>query len=254
MGMIAAKEVPPALSGEEARQDCLARANVYRLLAGALVEEPGADYLRALRVPENLAMLRELGVTFDADFAEPAPEILQEALACEYTALFVAPGGCPAVESARLTGRFQQEPLYAVRAFYRRAGFALRPGRFAVFDDQLGVELSFVAELLERAAAALADNDLPGYARLDKDIKRFWALHLGRWVRGYSRLLERAAAHSFYREIAKLLRGFAAHELDLLGVRVEDAGGDDPLKTEIPDPVDATEPGCGGCKVAQAHV
>ena len=41
---------------------------------------------------------------------------------------------------------------------YRRPGFALCKGRFEVFPDQLGVELLFVAELLERCGDGPGDD------------------------------------------------------------------------------------------------
>lgn len=226
-----------------------ARATIYRLLAGAFVEEPGADYLAALREPEVIDDLASLGVHFDADFTDAGLTGLEEALACEYAALFTSPGGCPPIESARLTGRLQQEPFHAVQSVYRRLGFELENRRFALFEDQLGVELSFVAALLERQALAAESGDLAAAKSLDKEIKRFWALHLGLWVRGYASLLERVTVHSFYREIAGLLRVFAVEELALLCVRIDDVDGgrESVPKTEIALQFNPQDPVCGAC-------
>ncbi|MBU0621827.1 MAG: molecular chaperone TorD family protein [Gammaproteobacteria bacterium] len=237
------------LTNEELVAECKARANVYRLLAGVFLEEPTAAYLNALRSDEGMAMLQEMGAAFGEDFtAMPLPQ-LQDALAIEYAALFVVSGGCPAIESVRLHGRLQQQPYFEVREIYQKAGFKVVGARFAIYDDQLGAQLSFVAELLERAAAALGSGDRVGYERLTKEIKRFWALHPGKWVRGYATLLERAAEHSFFREMAKLLGGFAQWELDLLGVRVEDLDGGKLKvpKSEIEYEYDPAEPVCNAC-------
>ncbi|BCB27414.1 hypothetical protein SKTS_23000 [Sulfurimicrobium lacus] len=227
-----------------------ARAGYYQLLAGAFVEEPGGAYLAALRAPQALAELAELGLHFDADFTDVPLGELQDVLACEYATLFTTAGGCPPVESSRLTGRFQQEPYHEVKAIYQRCGFELQPGRFAVFEDQLGIELSFVAALLERLAEALEGDDATAAGPLEKEIKRFWAIHLGRWVRGYSTLLERVTEHSFYREIARLLRDFAEAELALLKVRVDDVDGGREVvpKSEIQVLFNPNEPVCGGCE------
>ena len=226
-----------------------ARAGFYQLLAGAFVEEPGCAYLAALRAPEALAALAELGLQFDADFTDVPLDELQDILACEYATLFTTSGGCPPVESSRLTGRFQQEPFHDVKAIYQRCGFELQPGKFAVFEDQLGIELSFVAALLESQAAALESGDMAAARRLEKEVKRFWATHLGRWVRGYATLLARVTEHSFYREIARLLQGFAEEELALLKVRVDDADGgrEEVPKSEIQVLFNPDEPVCGGC-------
>lgn len=245
---VAVEPVEDSLSPGELR----ARAGYYQLLAGAFVEEPGRDFLVALRAPDAQT---ELGLQLDADFIEPPLDQLQDALACEYATLFTTAGGCPPVESSRLTGRFQQEPFHDVKATYRRCGFTLQQGRFAVFDDQLGVELSFVAALLEGQAAAAEHGDTATANRLEKETKRFWATHLGRWVRGYATLLERATEHSFYREIARLLRDFAEAELALLKVRVDDVDGGREVvpKSEINVLFNPDEPVCGGCGHGQAQ-
>ena len=248
------KRVQPLQARQE---ECHARANLYRLLAGAFAEEPTHDYLQALRSPESLAALTEAGLSFDTDFTDTPLTPLQDELACEYATLLASPGGCPPVESARLTGRYQQEPYFAVQKTYRRAGFALQKARFAVFEDSLGVELLFAARLLDRAETALIHGDMAAYRRIDKEIRRFWALHLGRWVRGYANLVERAAQHSFYREMSKLLRGFAENELAALKLHVEDVDGGKEIvpKSELAVLVNVDEPDepvCNGCQFGNA--
>jgi hypothetical protein len=108
----------------------------------------------------------------------------------------------------------------------------------------------FVAEMLDRAADALAAGNRSDHVVTMKTIKRFWALHLGKWVRGYATLLGRATEYSFYREIAKLLGSFAEWELGLLGVRVDDVDGGKlkvPL-AEIEYESDPNEPVCNACE------
>jgi TorA maturation chaperone TorD len=226
-----------------------ARANIYRLLAGVFLEEPSTDYLNALRSADVVGSLRSMGATFSSDFSDVPLEQLKETLACEYAVLFVVAGGCPPVESVRMTGRYQQQPFFEVRDFYKKNGFSISPGRFSVFEDQLGVELTFMAEMLERAAVLLAAGDMVAHTSLQKEIKRFWALHLGKWVRGYATLLDRASEHSFYRQMAKLLGNFAEWELDLLGVKVDDLDGGKLKvpKAEIEYEFDPDEPVCDAC-------
>lgn len=230
--------------------DLRARASFYHLLAGAFVEEPGADYLHALRDPGALAALEAVGVRFDQDVTGVPLMALQDALAYEYTSLFASPGGCPPVESARLAGRFQQDSYHAVKAFYRAAGFVVQQGKFNIFEDQLGIELSFVAVLLERQASALEMGDTASDKLAEKDIKRFWANHLGRWVRGYASLVERVAEHSFYREIARLLSAFAEDELTLLNMHVDDVDGGREVvpKSDVTVRFNPDEPICNGCE------
>jgi TorA maturation chaperone TorD len=237
------------LSNAELVAEYRARANVYRLLAGVFLEEPSREYLDALRSAEVVTTLKAMGVEFAGDFTGVPLAQLQETLACEYAVLFVVAGGCPPVESIRLTGRYQQQPFFEVRDFYKKHGFQISSGRFAVFEDQMGVELTFLAVMLERAASLLDAWDVKSYTQLEKEIKRFWALHLGKWVRGYATLLERASEHSFYRQMARLLGNFADWELRLLGVRVDDLDGGKLKvpKAEIEYEFDPDEPVCDAC-------
>lgn len=236
-------------SPTEAAAEYRARAALYRLLSGVFVEEASVDFLAAIRTPDMQHQLTEVGLQFDADFTAAPMADLVEALAVEYATLFAASGGFPPVESVRLFGRFKQEPNFETMQTYKRLGFNLQPGRFEVFADQLGIELMFIAELLEREAQALDAGDTATHRKLEKEVKRFWSQHLGRWVRGYARLIERAATHSFYREMARFLGGFAEEEILAMKLRVEDA---DQARLEVPKAevrveFDPNEPVCNGC-------
>lgn len=240
----------PAPDPEQLREECLARASLYRLLAGVFVEEASPQFLAALREPASLRALRAASLAFDADFLDADLPALSDALACEYATLFASSGGFPPIESVRLTGRFKQEPHFQVARIYQHLGFEQVQGRFAVFPDQLGIELMFVAELLERCAAALAQQDMAVFKQLEKEVKRFWALHLGRWVRGYSELIARAAGHSFYREMARFLNGFASEEIAAMGLAHLDdldQGRLEVPKSEIKLEFNPDEPVCGEC-------
>lgn len=244
-GETAVIPVSPAAMAAE----CRARASVYRLLSGVFVEEAAAEFLAAIRADDMLRQLAETGLRFDDDFVATPLSELVETLAIEYASLFVASGGFPPVESVRLYGRYKQEPEFATMQTYRRLGFVLQSGRHEVFADQLGVELMFVAALLERQAARLDDDEHAQARELEKEIKRFWTQHLGRWARGYGRLVERAASHSFYREMGRFLAGFAEEEIRAMGLRVEDA---DQARLEVPKAevqvaFDPDEPVCNGC-------
>jgi TorA maturation chaperone TorD len=236
----------------ELRAEYDARASLCRLLGGVFVEEADAAFVRALRRPEVLDCLAAAGVHFDADFLYAEEEALVERLACEYTTLFAASGGFPPVESVRLTGRYKQDPHFQVAQDYAKWGFVVGKGRFALFPDQLGVELMFVAELLERCSAALAAGDEALARRIERDLKRFWTQHLARWVRGYARLIEQVAEHSFYRGMAGFLHGFASEEIAAMGLRTDDEDHARAVvpKSEIRVEFNPDEPVCNGCESA----
>jgi TorA maturation chaperone TorD len=231
-------------------QECQARARIYRVLAGVFVEEPSVEFLATMGNVAWLSSLEQVGVKFGADFLDTELTTLANVLACEYATLFASSGGFPPVESVRLTGRFKQDPHYQVNSLYQRLGFVQVKGRFDVFADQLGMELMFVAEMLDRCAHALAVEDMAAYKKMDKEIKRFWSLHLGRWVRGYSHLITRAANHSFYREMARFLNGFAIEEIAAMGLSKLDDLDQGQLvipKSEITLEFNPDEPVCGEC-------
>jgi TorA maturation chaperone TorD len=236
-------------SAEEVREALAYRIPLYRLLSAVFLEEPGAAFLAALRSDESLDALAEAGLVFGDDFLAPAMPVLADTLAVEYATLFASSGGFPPIESARLTGRLKQDSYFAAAQAYRRFGFEIGKVRFSVFEDQLGVELAFVAALLERSLAALEGGDADEYRRLEKEVKRFWTVHLGRWVRGFARLVQRASDHSFYREMARLLESFADDEIVLLGLRIadEDQGRAEVPKSEIQVAFNPDEPVCDAC-------
>lgn len=242
--------LPVEIDIPELIEECLARASIYRMLAGVFIEEPSPAYIAAMREQTLLSELAEAGIKFGPDFLVPEVPALEEALACEYATLFASSGCFPPVESVRLFGRFKQEPCFQLEKLYREAGFMLCKGRFEVFPDQLGLELLFVAEMLNRCVEALSTNQLKEYRRLEKEIKRFWMQHLGLWVRGYCRLIGRASNQSFYREMAKFLGGFAEEEIAAMGLkRLEDLdmGRAVVPKSEIQVEFNPDEPVCGGC-------
>jgi TorA maturation chaperone TorD len=241
--------MPLSLAPELSVDELRARAGIYRLLSAVFVEEPSAAFLTALRQPESLTQLADAGLAFGTDFTDAAIDVLTEQLAIEYTTLFANSGGFPPVESVRLFGRFKQEPNFETMQAYRRLGFVLRPGRFEVFADQLGVELLFVAELLDRSADALHAGDKGEARRLEKEIKRFWVQHLGRWVRGYARLVERSAEHTYFREMARFLHGFAVEEIDAMALRIDDADQARLVvpKADVKVEFNPDEPVCNGC-------
>ena len=234
---------------QEAAEDCAARAGVYHLLAGVFAEESSREFLAALRQPESMAALAEAGLRFDADFTQAPLEQLEDVLACEYASLFASPGGAAPVESVRRTGRMQQEPFYEVKADYQRLGFALQHGRFSTVEDHLGAELEFVAALLDRTAAAAEASNEKEFRRMDREIKRFWTMHLGRWARGYGQVVGRATEHSFYREMAKFLHAFGEDEVLRMKLKVDDADGRPPEQPkQETDELDKADSGscCGG--------
>ncbi|MCZ7654021.1 MAG: hypothetical protein M5R42_06550 [Rhodocyclaceae bacterium] len=70
-------------------------------------------------------------------------------------------------------GATSRKPLFAVKETYKRAGFELGKGRFFVFEDQLGVELTVSHNCSSAAPQPLSAGDQAEYRRQERELKRF---------------------------------------------------------------------------------
>ena len=76
------------------------------------------------------------------------------------------------------------------------------------------------------------------------------ALDFDAALRLQRQLIERAAAHSFYREMARFLHGFADEEIVAMGLRIDDLDRGRAVvpKTEIRVEFNPGEPVCNACE------
>ncbi len=184
-----------------------ARANVYHLLSMVFIKEVPAKFLNSLRDNGLRTTLAELGVDTDKMLPDTPDNELLDALAEEYAALFIVPGGIPPYESVRLKGMLCQEPEAKVREFYKRVGLHYKTDS-KIFADHLGMELEFMWFVVDKEAQALDNNDEK--AALDwRTLEReFFLEHLNVWVFRYLDDLDMCVRHPFYAEMSKLTRGF----------------------------------------------
>lgn len=194
------------------------RARIYHLLARCFLKEVSPDFLKGIRDGEFLKSLKELGVEFDEGFLREDEKEVLEGLASEYAKLFIAPGGIPPYESVWLKGLLLQEPATEALAFYKRSGFTL-PEDFKGFPDQVGVELSFMGHLAQaegRMWKEGKEEEAKAYEELEKE---FLKKHLSRWIFKFCEGVERCSLHPFYKEMARLTRGFIESEMEEMGLR-----------------------------------
>jgi len=71
-------------------------------------------------------------------------------------------------------------------------------------DDHISLEMTFLGELLGRAAEASGQGDAAGAAELIAACAAFYATHPARWAKLFLRELEARAATDFYRGAAML--------------------------------------------------
>lgn len=143
------------------------------------------------------------GLKTALDGLDVASEQEQEDLLWEYTQLFVGPYKlpCPPWESVYTSSKrlMMQSAFEEVSDSYRQEGLIL--GNDGVMADHIGVELNFLALLLQRL-----DEDPEQRTRYADAAKKFVDEHLMKWVMAFTRDLEEAAAYTFYKELARTTR------------------------------------------------
>lgn len=187
------------------------RSTVYHLLAMLYLKETSPELLAILKSKEVIESLNELGSDFNSILSDKLQETLLDELSQEYAALFIVPGGLPPYESVRLKSLLNQEPAWKTEEFYKRCGLIIKED-CKTFPDHLGMELEFMAYLSDKESAARQDKDEKAAAEWGNFQKEFFSNHINKWVFGFLDDLGRFAFHPFYKEVAKLTKGFLETE------------------------------------------
>ena len=211
-------------------EDLRVRANVYRLLGGLFLTEPTSEALDILRLDEtweifsivapaaNLPQWRSLLISDGLSL---------EAVRLEYHRLFSVPTGpyvfpyesCYSVPEP--PGPLMGPATIAVVNAYAEAGFMLSP-EFQDAPDHLGVELRFVAELLDREAQALEEGDASEADRFASLGSRFCGEHLSLWLGKVADRIRASGVSDFYAGLSSLATGMVAAECDPAQLRRSD--------------------------------
>lgn len=108
-----------------------------------------------------------------------------------------------------------QEPFRAVRALYRREGVEVNHD-LNLPDDHLSFELSFMADMSDAMAAALAAGDTAEALRLADVSEDFRANHLLGWYPALYELALKIVETRFYRGVLKATYGYLELDGDTL--------------------------------------
>lgn len=191
------------------------RSSLYHLLSLFYLKEISSEFLTQIKSKEIIESLNELDVDFGSIFNNKSQEELIEELSQEYAALFIVPGGIPPYESVRLKDLLNQEPAWKTEEFYKRCGLIIKEG-CKTFPDHLGMELEFMAYLSDKESAALKDDNEKAAIEWGNLQKEFFSNHINKWVFGFLDDLDRFAFHPFYKEVARLTKGFLETEREEL--------------------------------------
>lgn len=200
------------------------------LMPGGVGDDPLAEAAQAARDFMREAV-QELPDPFRAED--------YDLLAAEFAAIYLnftyraAPLESPWIDEE---GLVRQEPMFQVRAWYRRFGLEVEDWRDRS-DDHLVLQLRFAAHLLRlpKAAALAAGKEAPaGEAIPDPDadprlvaLARFLDQHLLRWIKSFAEGVARYSRSGFYAALAVLT---ASYVTELRQVLAEVTG------LPVPDP------------------
>ena len=185
------------------------RSRLYGLLATVFRREPSAEFLCQMKTPELVIALSSAGVDLGIELGTEPVADLADALAVEYTRLFLGPGGHisphESVQIKRGSGILWGPETSAVRRAYREAGFDLGETETDI-PDHLSVELDFLSLLAAEEAEAWAAKDKDRTSKILRLQHKFVSQHLGKWVAAFCKKVAEQAEFAFYPAFATMLR------------------------------------------------
>lgn len=206
-------------------RSALYRSAVYAVLARCFGAEPSQSVVAILREPDTRRLLMKMGV----DVPEMNEESL-EALAAEYTRLFLGPGEhIPPYESvftggdssfSHGFGEMHGESYFKVRSAYAAGGVS-NTAEFTDLEDHLGAELDFLRLLAFRESQAWKKRSAAAAVALREQQFEFLRKHPGKWIAKFAQLTIESARIPFYAQMAALARDFVKSEIKFLREPVE---------------------------------
>lgn len=181
---------------------------------GRCIEEEADAALIELICGELREPLATIGLEFDEVFYSQPTAALVEALAEEYTGLFVAPGCVSPYASVVVTGCMFKEPADRAATAYRLAGWDYRHRLSGEFPDHIGTMLGFYARLAEGEVTALLAGDSEQAERYSTQREAFLLEQLAEWAPGWCRRAAEAALLPFYKQLLEMTEQALWSELE----------------------------------------
>lgn len=194
----------------------LARSNLYGLLARVTRTEIDGEFLAALRQPEVLEALREVGADLAPVVGSVPDATLLDQLATAYSYLFLLTVN-PHESVQCGEGQLWGNRTVAAAAFLDEAGLAV-PGETSLLPDHISMELAVMQRLSADEAASLAAANPVRVGALQELERRYLKEHLGRWGVRFFDQAEKAANHEFYRQLSQVGLAFLRSELAEFGL------------------------------------
>lgn len=197
-----------------------ARAAFARFLASLFLYELTDDQVEAFAavepagdgstIDEGLAAIRE--------YLRHRHGGTRQELAVDYARVFLGAGSYDRILAPPYESVFTSEERILMQdardgavSYYRRGGLDL-PADNTTPEDHLGFELQFVAELADRANAAIAADDAGALVDAVDLGRSFFVHHQANWLPAFCDAVDEFAQTDFYRAVATMTRGYVESE------------------------------------------
>jgi putative dimethyl sulfoxide reductase chaperone len=182
-------------------------AMLYRFLSHRLLHEPTAVELREFVVGETCKSLIDMDCDLLDGITTYTPEDQSEMLAVDYCKLFIGPGThlSPHESVVLGEGQLMGECAKTVMDIYSEAGFVLDPSERSM-QDHIGVELAFVATLLENEAECLKREDEFGAEKFREIRINFLTNHVAKVLPVLTDYVLEHAVYPFYKNLLRFTR------------------------------------------------
>jgi TorA maturation chaperone TorD len=203
-------------------EHAMQRGNIYGFLARVYRKELTSEMLDQLKDSSFTEVFSDMDVKLgDEFFSQPADELL-EALAIEYTRLFLGPGKHisphESIHYERDDGDWGTHwgaSTVEVKKFVESLGLKYKETDKSI-PDHISVELEIMQKVIAREEEAWGKNSRDEALHFIKIEKMFLEDHLVKWVPQFCDKVISSAKLSFYREIAKLTKSFIEFEKDAI--------------------------------------
>ncbi len=203
------------------------RAYMYRLLGRIYKEEIDATFYEQLSQMRFFTECEDQELAegyklFEAFFQKQHLDPLTD-LAVDYARVFLGAGTLENTEAAypyesvytSTEHLVMQEARDKVLAMYRHFGLD-RDENLNMPEDQLGLELEFMAYLCNECKQALHEEDYSKAAKFIDTQTTFLKEHLLNWVPSFCNDVARCASSDFYLAIAKMTNGYLTLDQEIL--------------------------------------
>ena len=201
----------------ELADNAKSRSEIYGLLAAIFRDEPTEALINELRGPRLSGAFSDLDVELGANFYNDSLPEVKEALALEFTRLFIGPGPhISAHESifadmdAGMSGLWGPKTV-EVKKFIETTGLNYE-SRFTGLPDHVSVELEFMQKLTEWEAEKWAQKDRKNAEYCLTVQRMFMEKHLLCWIPQFCDAVMDKAETPFYRAIADLTKNYMEFE------------------------------------------